>query len=355
MRVLVYGAGAVGGYLGACLAHHAHEVTMVTRPVTANIIDEQGLTIRQPGGRYVVRPRVVSSVRQAFLNDASYDLILMTMKSYDLADAINPLLAFCPNPPPVITLQNGIGLEEMVIEQLGPGRVVSGTLTTPVSREIPERIIVERENRGLGLAPTAPEQNIGQWVQLFQSAGLTTEHLPDFHAMKWSKALLNMIGNATSAILNRHPSVIYKHRPTYDLEIAMLRETLAVMRRLKYRVVDLPGTPTRRLANAVRLLPSAVTQSVLSGIVAEGRGNKMPSFHIDLVSGRHKNEVLYHNAAVAQFGQKVGVSTPVNQALGDILLKIVTGEIPWETYQGNPQKLVTDVKQYQEQVRTKKQ
>lgn len=346
MRVLVYGAGAVGSYLGGALANAGAQVTMVARPVSANILNEKGLRVQTPRDQFHVEPRVVASVRQAFLDDAEYDVILLTMKSYDLADSLNPLLAFCPQPPPLITLQNGIGLEDYVIKQLGPGRVIAGSLTTPVSRIAPDHIVVERDNRGLALAPTERAQKIGPWINLFRQAGIETIGIRHYQSMKWSKALLNMIGNATSAILNRHPSVIYKYRPTFDLEVDMLKETLAVMRRLKLKVVDLPGTPATRLARALNFVPRALTQSILAGMVAEGRGNKMPSFHLDVVSGRKQNEVLYHNVAVAEAGRSVGVPTPVNEVLGHILLQIVQGEVDWDEYQGQPQHLVAQVKRH---------
>lgn len=350
MKILVYGAGAVGSYLGANLVHHEHEVTFVTRPVAANILNEIGLTVKFPGGRYKIQPHVVSSVRQAFLDDEIYDVILLTMKSYDLEDALNPLLAFCPQAPPMITLQNGIGLEEMVAEQVGLGLVVAGSLTTPVSRESPERITVERADRGLALAPTTPEQKTARWVRLFEASGIQTTGIKDHRSLKWSKALLNMIGNASAAILNRHPRVIYKYRPTFDLEVEMLKEAVAVMRKLKIDVVDLPGTPVKRLVRSLRFVPAGILQSILAGMVADGRGNKMPSFHLDVVAGRKRNEVRYHNVAVAEAGRRVGVPTPVNAALGETLMGIVQGKVNWDEFQGNPQRLIAEVERYRQAV-----
>ena len=70
-------------------------------------------------------------------------------------------------------------------------------------------------------------------------------------------AMFNIIGNATSAILNRPPSTVYKSGAMFDLEVRMLQEMLAVMKKLRLKAVDLPGAQTKRLANAVnRLLPS---------------------------------------------------------------------------------------------------
>lgn len=354
MRALVYGAGAVGGYLGAALAQQGHEVALITRLNMVELIGDKGLTLVQPGQADVhVQPELYTTVRQALLTGRDYDVILLTMKSYDVAEALNALIAFYPDEayPPIVTLQNGIGVEEMVKEQLGTERVIAGSLTTPVSRETPERIRVERADRGLALAPTRPRQAVKGLVDLFAAAGVTTVSFKNYRSMKWSKALLNMVGNATSAIVNRHPRAIYRYEPTFELEMEMLREALAVMRAQKLEVVDLPGAPATRLAFAAKRLPTLIVRPVLSRMVAAGRGDKLPSFHIDLAAGKEKNEVLYHNGAVAAAGRKLGVATPVNEALTDILLKMARGEIDWHIYDGSPDRLVQEVERYRKRAR----
>lgn len=348
MKVLVYGAGAVGSYLGASLAAQNQNVTFVIRPSAAETLGKAGLRISRPGARSVtIQPQVVTSLRKAFLEEDGYDLILLTVKSYDVSEALNPLIAFCPKPfPPVMTLQNGIGIEEMVVEALKTKAIIAGSLTTPVSRQTPDHVQVEKSGRGLAIAPLSDKTDVSQWQEIFIEAGIETKRVSDFRSMKWSKALLNMIGNATSAIVNRQPQAIYKYEPTFNLEMEMLREALDVMKAKKLKVVDLPGTPTNRLAFALRRLPDLMVKPVLTRIVAGGRGEKMPSFHIDLASGRQENEVLYHNGAVAAAGQKVGVATPVNRALNDILLKMSHGDVDWRVFDGNPQRLVEEVAKY---------
>lgn len=348
MDILVYGTGAVGGYLGARLAQAGNNVTLIARPAMADIINTSGLEINEANTTIQTRPLAVSSLRQALLNNASYDAVLVCMKSYDVETAINELIAFWPDPPPLITLQNGIGIEEQFISQYGANRVIAGSVTTPLLLSTNHSILVEHSGRGLALAPTQAKQNIGRWVDLFQAAGITTIAINDYKAMKWSKAMFNVIGNATSAILNRHPKVIYGYEPTFNLEMAMLSELLAVMRKLKLKPVDLPGSPTGRLAFAVRYVPRSLLKPILLNMVSAGRGNKMPSFQVDLAAGKDKNEVLYLNGAVAKTGRANNVATPVNTALTDILLKIAHKEIDYQEYNGKPDRLVAEVKKYQQ-------
>jgi ketopantoate reductase len=72
----------------------------------------------------------------------------------------------------------------------------------------------------------------------------------------------------------------------------------------------------------------------------------MPSFHIDIMAGREQNEVTYHNGAVSQAGERLGIPTPVNEALDDILIKIAHREIDYEVFNGRPKRLVAEVQKY---------
>jgi 2-dehydropantoate 2-reductase len=316
---------------------------------TAHVIGSSGLTIVQGEQSYDVRPKAVSSVAQAFM-DASviYDLIIMGVKSYDLKAALDPLVAFCPEPRTIITIQNGIGVERPFINQYGSEHVIAGSFTTPISKETINRLIVEKEDRGLALAPTHSRQNIKQWLHLFNEAGVETIGIKNYQEMKWSKAMLNIIGNATSAILNRPPGTVYKSSAMFDLEVRMLQETLAVMKKLGLNVVDLPGSPAKRLAGAVNRVPKALLKPIISRLVASGRGDKMPSFHIDLTAHSGKSEVIYHNGAIAKAGIETGVPTPVNAALTDVLWKLTREEMDWREFDGKPSRLMAEVRKQEQ-------
>ena len=72
----------------------------------------------------------------------------------------------------------------------------------------------------------------------------------------------------------------------------------------------------------------------------------MPSFYLDLHAGRRQSEVDFLNGAVVRFGQKAGVSTPVNRALNETLLALASGQIQMETYSHQPGKWLQRVHGY---------
>ena len=133
--------------------------------------------------------------------------------------------------------------------------------------------------------------------------------------MKWSKLLTNLIANATSAILDMTAPEVFADSKLYALEIGMLRECLAVMDVQGIPVVDLPGTPVRLLEFAARL-PFWLSKPLFSRAAGSGRGRKLPSFHIDLYSGRGTSEVEYLNGAVVQRWPEIR-SPDADQSIAD--------------------------------------
>ncbi len=347
MNILVFGAGAVGRYLGGNLAQAGHQVVLVTRS-GAKHINENGLTIHRPNrhdaGPIAVKPAALTSfsaamgfaVEQGF----TFDAILLAMKSYDVAAAVAEMEKYSDNLPEIITMQNGIDAEKPVVELVGKSGLTAGSLTTPVSFDRNDDIVEERANRGVAFASPDGSDRYLEIVELFQSAGIEALGVADYESLKWSKALVNMVGNATSAITNTRPGELYANRAIYKIEKQMLQEVVAVMRAKGIEIINLPGSSSKTLATVLKWLPDFLLKPILTRQVSRGRGDKMPSFNLDLAGGKSKSEVVFHNGAVAQHGADVGVKTPANQMLSDLLIAIASGEQDWEKFKGSPQALI---------------
>ena len=341
MHYLVIGAGAIGTYLGVNLAHAGQEVTFLARPASAAHLREYGLSLTTAAGetRHIAAPRVAASPAEA-LGTARYDAALLALKTYHTAAFLESIAPWRETFPPVVCLQNGVEAEDVLADFLGEGKVLAGTVTTAVARHAPGQATVERP-RGVGLATGHPL--VAPLAAALQEAGVMVRLYPNAAAMKWSKLLTNLLGNATSAILDMPPAEIFAHPRLARLEIAQLREALAVMDALGLPVVDLPGVSVRKLAWAVRHLPPFLLQPLLQKAVGSGRGGKMPSFHIDLYSGRGQTEVDALNGAVVRFGERLGVPVPVNRALTKTLQALTQGEIPLEAFRHKPEALLQRV------------
>lgn len=230
--------------------------------------------------------------------------------------------------------------EKLIERLIGQGKAIPGTLTSAIARLEPGTVKVEKF-RGAGVADThLLSRNI---VRAFSKSNLNPKLFPDPGSMKWSKLLTNLIANASSAILDIPPESIFAHKGLFVMEREQLRETLRVMKAQGYRPVNLPKTPVKSLVFAVDRLPLHFSQWLLQHAVGKGRGQKMPSFHIDLHSGSQKSEVGYLNGAVVRFGKRLGLDTPVNARLNSILIDLTEGRIPIDTFSHNPEKLLEAV------------
>jgi 2-dehydropantoate 2-reductase len=191
--------------------------------------------------------------------------------------------------------------------------------------------------RGIGVASAHPLSN--KLMAVANAAFLNARAYSNESAMKWSKLLTNLVANPTSAILDMTAAEVLANPKLYKIEVEVLRECLAVMQAQRIPVVDLPGTPVRALAFATRL-PLWLSKPLLSRAAGSGRGGKMPSFHIDLHSGRGKSEVEFLHGAVVRAGAKFGVPTPVNKVLTETLMAMTRKEIPLEEFSRQPERLL---------------
>ncbi len=345
LKILSFGAGAIGTYIGGSLALAGQGLVFVERPEVVDELRERGLRLdlsedrrRKAKGAFIVDPSMfvaVGSLEDA-LNYGPFDVAIFALKSFDTPKALEGIKPFAGKMPPVLCLSNGVDNERVITEVLGEEKVIPGTVTSAIGRRGLGDIVLEKL-RGVGIASTHPISN--RLVATANSAYLNARAYSDPAAMKWSKMLTNLIANPASAILDMTAAEIFANKDLYAMEIAVLRECLNVMDAQGIRVVNLPGTPVSALAFATAL-PLWLSKPLLSRAAGGGRGGKMPSFHIDLHSGRGKSEVEYLHGAVVRAGEKLGLPTPVNKLLTETLLALTDGEIALETYAGKPEKFL---------------
>ncbi len=364
LNILIVGAGAIGCFVGGRLAANGHQVTLLGRPALMEKIAADGLSLRHPAlPAQTVFPQTVTALdnlptkmktsevmktagvlKTPAVWDMAYDFILITVKSPDTPQIIKTLTAAALplTNTHIVSLQNGVGNEEKLAAAFGPEKVIAGTITIPIN--VPERGVIEvsKDKGGLGLAPLHPGQPVQHLADALNQAGLTAPTYANYRAMKWSKLLLNIVNNASSAILNLPPAQIIAHSNLFDLEIEALQEGAAVMKAQGLSAVKLPGYPANWLARlvSVRRLPLVAKRAVLRPFMLSGRGTKMPSLHIDLAAGRSTLEVGVLNGAIEEAGQKLGIATPVNKTLTGILTRLACGELAWADYQNQPEKLL---------------
>jgi len=338
MRVLIVGAGAIGSLLGHRLATAGHAVTLVGRGAWVRAISERGLGLEKEG-RLHYQSKLEAVTDSGAVSGVSFDLIICTTKAYDTIEAIRQIEHLNLPDTPVLLLQNGVGGIELAADALPQASLLAGVITLAVEVLSPGAIRLTTTRGGIGLAPASPAASVDDLAITLRRAGFERVKVyADHRAMKWSKLLLNILGNALPTILDVPPEELYAQRRFFALERAAFRETLDVMRGLRLKPVSLPGYPVPLLAWAMTWLPDAVLHPLFLRLVAGGRGGKMPSLHLDLSKGKAKSEVDFLNGAVVKHAQGIKLHVPVNRYIYCTLKAIVSGEIPRAELGGGLQK-----------------
>jgi 2-dehydropantoate 2-reductase len=138
MRILVVGAGAIGGYFGGRLLQAGRDVTFLVRARRAEQLKKTGLVIRSPKGDATLPspPTVMADALKQH-----YDLILLSCKAYDLASAVD---SFAPAVGPktaILPLLNGIGHLETLATRFGAGVVLGGQCVISLTLDAEGRVI----------------------------------------------------------------------------------------------------------------------------------------------------------------------------------------------------------------------
>ncbi len=313
MKVYIVGAGAVGTYLGDLLGSINVEVFYAPRELVE-------------------------------VTPVDADVAIVAVKAYDTDGAVETLrkAILYPDKCVFVSPQNGVGNEEKLAAAFGTDNVVAAALTTPVDRN-PRVNGHGRATKEGGFALSPVGKNAYNWlVATFASTGLKTQVVDDWRALKWSKLALNVVANASCAILNVLPNRLVHFEEIFTLEIRAIREVRAVMQALGITPIDLPRYPVRAL-QGIATLPSPIARRLLAGRVAGARGTKPPSLLLDLRAGKAQTEVDYLNGAVASAGRDRGIATPVNSVYSRVLEDIAHMPQLWAKYRERPDTLAAEV------------
>ncbi len=372
MNTLIVGAGAIGCLVGSKLAQSGSSVTLVGRERFVAAVQANGLQIVDETGSHRIDDIfAVDSIAAAYSipnpprsdltstpvssPDDGYDVVIFTVKSYDtvgaLAELLDALRKSDRGAPTVFSLQNGVGNEEVLAEAMQPENVIAGTITTPVSVLGPGHIRVDKPKYVVGISPWDLGNRSAPFLALRQAlvdSGFDVTEFADARGMKWTKLLMNMIGNATSAILDATPEQVFQDPDLVDLEIEAWREAFSVMSALGIEPVNLESYPFAKLAPWIRRTPKAVLRPILRRQIGGARGGKMPSLHIDLYSDKGKSEVEWLNGAVVQQALHAGIRTPINQLLTETLTCLIHDPMKRKIWKRNNLRLIVSAEEYRE-------
>lgn len=304
MRIVIVGAGSLGSVVGGLLGRAAHHVTLITRNHAHVVaIQRAGGVWLDDGASRSLAP-VDAAVDYSGFDDSGVDLVIVLVKSFDTVGAVTSALPVIGDLTIVLSLQNGVGCEDLIAGVVGRDRVVAGR--TFVGGRLTEPGVVEFGAVGretvIGELSGANTPRIVMLADQFRSAGMSTTISSDIRVTMWEKLFVNVATGAWSALTGLPYGELSIEPHVAEAAIATVAEAMSVAKALGVAVTTTdPSVPWRL---AWEGLPYGFKASMLQSIEKGSRTE------VDVIHG-----------AVCRAGRDAGIPTPIN----DTLLAAVKG------------------------------
>lgn len=309
-RVLVYGAGSIGGYLGGALIAAGLDVTLLGREHIRDTFQENGLTLTDLQGREaVLAPGTVpfcTTLDQA----PPSDIVLLTVKCTGLEQAALDLAPWVRPETVVVCCQNGIGTREIVSSRL-QAEVISAMV--PFNVAWPEDARLHRGTEGELLIQAHPL--ISPLVEAWQTMGVPTATTSNFTSVAWGKLLLNL-NNAVNALAGIPLLDQLNDRDYRKVLSRCQRELLAALRKAGIQPAALTKAPPG-LIPWLLLLPNWLFRIIARQMLAIDPLARS-SMSDDLTRGR-PTEIEFLNQAVVELAFQQGLTAPANERIVELV------------------------------------
>lgn len=298
-NILMVGAGSVGGFFGAHLARKDPRVAFLLRPRTLAAVRAKGLTIRSAAGTFTVHPAAASDPREL----PRPDLIVLSVKAYDLDQTLDQLEPVMTDRTVLLTLQNGVDIEDRLLGRFQRDCVVGGVAY--IYSKIVEPGVIDHYKRGaVAIGEMMPQKSprVTAIAELFKQAGLPCQVSDDIRRTKWEKMCWNCVFNPLTVLINDRVAKALDQPGMIEVIHQIVGEVMAVAAGLKVPLAADMAEKVVRWSQEIRDIHT--------------------SMYDDWQAGR-PTEIDSLNGFIAARGRELGIPTPLNDML-TATIKVIT-------------------------------
>ncbi len=283
--IAIIGAGAVGGYFGARLAQHGHNVHFLARRDYAQL-KAHGFAVGSVDGDFSLAPHQFH-VHNDVTKMPQVDLIIVALKSTENRVIPNLIAPLLHDHTAILTLQNGLGNEQFLADHFGPHRVLGAVTFACINRIGPGQI--QDQYHGFlrigEFATRGRSERCYRIVRLFTASNVSASAVEDLKAARWDKQVWNVPFNGLSTLLDATTDQLIGDADGERLVHAVMNEVIAAAR-----------------ADGVTLAPDVAQKKIDA---TRSMGAYLTSTHLDRRHGRPME-------IEAIFGQPVHIARRAN-------------------------------------------
>ena len=304
MRIVIMGAGGLGGYYGARLAAAGNDVAFVARGAHLAAIRQDGLRVTSARGDLHLRDVVATDDPSTL---APADVVMIAVKLWDTDAAAEAVMPLVRPGTAVVSFQNGVNKDATLTRILGREAVIGGVGQIGVVIASPGVIAHTGTMAKLtfGELDNSRTPRIEALLATCTAAGIDAEIADDINLAIWQKFAFLVGMSASTASMRSNLGPIRANPQTLAFLHDVIQEVVVVGRALG---VPLAEDFADQRMTMIQALPPQMTASMQGDLA---RGNRL--------------EVPWLSGAIVEMGRQVGVPTPLNRAVSDILALYANG------------------------------
>ena len=303
MRIAFVGAGGVGGYFGGRLLAAGENVTFIARGAHLAALGQSGLQIESPKGNLHLTGVHATADPSSI---GTVDVVLLTVKMYDLDEAAASIRPLVGADTAVITLQNGVEAVDIVSQHVGRPHVVGGVAYVAAVIDAPGLIKhTSLDSLIFGELDGRRSARLVALAAACQRAGFGARVSTDIDVDLWAKFARLSVFSGMTAVTRSPMGVLRSDPDLYAMLQAACEETIRVGRA---RGVGLPDTLMGEILQMVQTLPYEAKASMLEDL-----------------ERRNRLELPWLSGAVVRLGRAAGVPTPIHSFITTVLQPHVAG------------------------------
>lgn len=301
MKIAIVGPGAMGCLLAGSLKARTKEDIWLYdySKERAERIKDGGIKIDGSGGSHQVKVNISTDVKEIGI----CDFVFICVKSYSTEDACKDIKGLVGENTSIVTLQNGIGNIQILNDYFGPEKIIAGV--TNHGATLLSMGAVRHAGKGDTIIGKSDGRLSGALKEIsatLNKAGFDTKISKDIDSVIWGKLIINVGINALTAVTRLHNGRLVEHDEVRSLMRAMVQEATKVVKRKRIKLAyDDPIQKAESVAKATAANVSSMLQDVLN---------------------KKRTEIDFINGAIVRQGKALGIATPVNEVLTNLVKTI---------------------------------